>query len=644
MVNRNVDVDSDLEDLLGDKKSDISGAVSDSPKKKLSNYYDDPQYYQRPTSKYSTIYRIPELLCYYFTQFLIFTPSCGKLLIFSALGLVIYSLLNLTAPRTSIGRIKYDFSSVTSQYDFDIGKVDHWCITGGDDCACPDPLHPQPRLHKAWHTSIHRHMDTIYNNMDADVVFVGQSVVEVMNGFIGGSDMRNDGAEYFGRVNHIFEKRFGRENKMGARNEADYVTGVALGATGDTFSNVLWRLMNGEMPPDFKPPIWWLVLGMEDIGRYGCSEEITVMGVLRIVEEIQKHDPNARIVINSLLPMMTMRQEVEDEQVQNIEMEYKDVEERPHESKKSKRKHDNEKGHDRVRRLEHFNGQERWKEKKAKKEKREQAKIEAKEAKRDEKRERKYVKELHQEKFNPTMTLKEKFRKERGEKGRLHIPVWTAIHEINRELHAFSKRTTGVNYFDATELFSAKTDNGHQILLTDYITVRGHPTPEGFKVWLNAVQEQARNWKIEAGRNHDIYYDREERDEEDDYYLDEDKEGVEEEESEEGDDEDEDSEEGDDEEEEDSEEDDAEEATEEGDDVEGDDEEATEEGDDDEGDDEEATEEGDDDEGDDEEATEEGDDDEGDDEEATEEGDDDEGDDDEATEEGDDDEESDDSE
>ncbi len=497
MANRKVDVDSDLEDLLGDK-SDVSGEVSDS-KKKLSNYYDDPQYYQRPASKLSVIYRIPELLCYYLTQFLICKPNIGKLLIFSALGFIIYSLLTLTAPRTSIGRIKYDFSAIKSQYDFDLGQVDHWCITGGDECDCPDPLHPQPRMHKAWHKANEKRRETISEAMDADMVFVGQSVVEVMNGYIGGTDMRNEGSEYFGHVNHIFQKRFGLENKIGAKNEADYVTAVALGATGDTFSNVLWRLKNGEMPNDFKPPIWWLVLGMEDIGRYGCSEEITVMGVLRIVEEIQKHDPNARIVINSLLPMMTMRQEVEDEQVKNLKIEFKDAEERPQQKRKNGKK--GEKG----RRLEHFNGQERWKLKKERKEKRAREKVEAMEAKIDAKREKKFMKEIHHEKFNPTMEIKEKFRRERGEKGRLHVPVWTAVHEINRELRAFCKRTKGVNYFDATKLFSAQNERGEQILLTDYITVRGHPTPEGFKIWLTEVQKSAQNWKIVAGRNQDLY-------------------------------------------------------------------------------------------------------------------------------------------
>jgi len=103
------------------------------------------------------------------------------------------------------------------------------------------------------------------------------------------------------------------------------------------------------------------------------------------------------------------------------------------------------------------------------------------------------------------LEIKEKFRRERGEKGRAHIPVWTAVHEINRELHAFCQRTKGVKYFDATKLFSKQNERGEHILLTDYITVRGHPTPEGFKIWLTEVQKSAQNWKIEAGRNHDLY-------------------------------------------------------------------------------------------------------------------------------------------
>lgn len=43
------------------------------------------------------------------------------------------------------------------------------------------------------------------------------------------------------------------------------------------------------------------------MGRTRCSEEVVILGVLRVVEEILNKKPNANIVINSLLPMAEFR-------------------------------------------------------------------------------------------------------------------------------------------------------------------------------------------------------------------------------------------------------------------------------------------------------------------------------------------------
>jgi hypothetical protein len=61
------------------------------------------------------------------------------------------------------------------------------------------------------------------------------------------------------------------------------------------------------MPADFNPRVWWLVLGMNDLGRMQCSEEVVVLGILRVVEEIRTRKPDAKIVINSMLPMADLR-------------------------------------------------------------------------------------------------------------------------------------------------------------------------------------------------------------------------------------------------------------------------------------------------------------------------------------------------
>jgi hypothetical protein len=38
--------------------------------------------------------------------------------------------------------------------------------------------------------------------------------------------------------------------------------------------------MNGEMPAGLNPKIWWLQLGLNDIGQKQCSEEVVVVSTL----------------------------------------------------------------------------------------------------------------------------------------------------------------------------------------------------------------------------------------------------------------------------------------------------------------------------------------------------------------------------
>ena len=143
-----------------------------------------------------------------------------------------------------------------------------------------------------------------------DVAFLGESVVEAMDGrwlgkhVIGKYNRQQQQQQQQQQTSHnvpmiheTFEKLF-RKSKGGSHE------GVALGIAGDTTPNVLWRIMNDEMPYDFNPKVWWLVLGMNDLTRMQCSEEIVVLGILRVVEEIRLRKPDAKIVINSLLPMV----------------------------------------------------------------------------------------------------------------------------------------------------------------------------------------------------------------------------------------------------------------------------------------------------------------------------------------------------
>lgn len=66
----------------------------------------------------------------------------------------------------------------------------------------------------------------------------------------------------------------------------------------------MWRLLHGELNEKFKPKVWWLVLGTTDLAEHECSEEIALLGVLRVIEEITTQQPDAIVVVNSILPIM----------------------------------------------------------------------------------------------------------------------------------------------------------------------------------------------------------------------------------------------------------------------------------------------------------------------------------------------------
>ncbi len=459
------------------------------------------------------------------------------------------------------------------------------------------------------------------------MAFLGQSVVEALNGKHDSLDMieweqlqqeasgsksgsksgsgsqsrrgngYGSGGDYFGHVNHMFQKRFQSPSEM---NHNLY--GVAMGIAGDQAGNVLWRLKNGEMNKDFNPPVWWIVAGMEEVGRYRCSEEIVIMGILRIVEEIKNVKPDAKIVINGLFPMVTMRTEApEPEDFMDAERsedgdgsdddDDNELDERPHRSSHGHRHHGRHRGRHRNHRGDHlilrklrrhhrhrhhhdsedepedyesieseeeeeeeyydeeFESERKYA-KRFKKDKLEQvhdhfeALVESNRQEenhlkemihslkhdrhsqltRDQKHQRldemsealakmkrshaskedsmrSYIREVARDTYNPVMKERHSFRKNNlfhHHNNRDHLPVWTVVHEINRQLHEFCKNTEQVTFYDPTHLFTQRTENGELKLLTDLISPRGHPTQWGMKLWLNEIQRKLIGWKIEA--------------------------------------------------------------------------------------------------------------------------------------------------
>lgn len=65
---------------------------------------------------------------------------------------------------------------------------------------------------------------------------------------------------------------------------------------------MLWRLQNGELPESINPRVFWILIGTNDLGNKWCSPDATLLGILRVVEEIKQQRPESLIVINSIFP------------------------------------------------------------------------------------------------------------------------------------------------------------------------------------------------------------------------------------------------------------------------------------------------------------------------------------------------------
>jgi lysophospholipase L1-like esterase len=61
-------------------------------------------------------------------------------------------------------------------------------------------------------------------------------------------------------------------------------------------------MQHGEFPNNLKAKVWWILIGTNDLARGTCSEEAVVLGILRIVEEVNYHRPNDVIVVQGILP------------------------------------------------------------------------------------------------------------------------------------------------------------------------------------------------------------------------------------------------------------------------------------------------------------------------------------------------------
>ncbi|KAL3901488.1 MAG: hypothetical protein SGARI_006064 [Bacillariaceae sp.] len=125
-----------------------------------------------------------------------------------------------------------------------------------------------------------------------DVVFYGDSITEHWIG----TDLATQWKHWL-KINEVFQKHFNTTSS----EEAVY-NGIPLGIGGDKCGQVLYRIENGELPDDLDPKVFWILIGTNDLGAYKCSAESVAAGNIRIVEVLKAKRPEAKIVLNSMLP------------------------------------------------------------------------------------------------------------------------------------------------------------------------------------------------------------------------------------------------------------------------------------------------------------------------------------------------------
>jgi hypothetical protein len=113
----------------------------------------------------------------------------------------------------------------------------------------------------------------------------------------------------------------------------------------------------------------------------------------------------------------------------------------------------------------------------------------------DDKKEKKmieqYLKKVKKDPVNPKMDLN-KSRIKARDAAKVFVkptklPLWTSIHAINEELRKFAEKHERVHFFDATKIFAEQEQGSKWMLMSDKISIRGHPTELGFELWQDAM-------------------------------------------------------------------------------------------------------------------------------------------------------------
>jgi lysophospholipase L1-like esterase len=144
------------------------------------------------------------------------------------------------------------------------------------DWGQQDPLHPLPGFFpeepEEW-MSRHNRFSALAKAGGVHVLFIGDSITEGWSG---------EGAD-------AWAKHFA------------LLASANFGIGGDRTQQILWRLRNGTLD-GIKPEVVVLLIGVNNLWSMSHSAEEVAAGVFAVVAEIQQRLPNAKILLQGILP------------------------------------------------------------------------------------------------------------------------------------------------------------------------------------------------------------------------------------------------------------------------------------------------------------------------------------------------------
>jgi lysophospholipase L1-like esterase len=176
-----------------------------------------------------------------------------------------------------------------------LSKGGYQADDGPSEDAIASPAHPNKEnpLWMKLHGQLVDEVKALHKQRNVEVLFYGDSILESLRGTSFGLE-----TERAKGCPEVFSKHFGN------------VKTAILAVAGDTTSNLLWRLQNGEGADGLEPKAMVVLIGTNDFGHIPThkmeavdevASEISA-GIVAICEQLLAHAPKAKLFLLGILP------------------------------------------------------------------------------------------------------------------------------------------------------------------------------------------------------------------------------------------------------------------------------------------------------------------------------------------------------